>query len=179
MSGLFAPTVVLGFDPGISGAYAVVGSDGGVLVDDLPVFRTRTANGKSRGELDPVALAHVLGAFAATIDHAFIERVSARPGQGVTSMFRFGYAAGVIHGVIAALKIPHTFVTPQSWQRAMRVGPSPDAARQRAVELSPKMAGFFSARTHQHRADAMLIATWGLSHLTNLVPVSPPPAEAA
>lgn len=166
MSGLFAPTVVLGFDPGISGAYAVVGSDGGVLVDDLPVFRTRTANGKSRGELDPVALAHVLGAFAATIDHAFIERVSARPGQGVTSMFRFGYAAGTLHGVLAALQIPTTFVTPQAWQKAMRVAASPDAARQRASALFPKISPRLTAKVHQHRADALLIARWGMAHLT-------------
>lgn len=185
--GVFGPaSIVIGFDPGISGAYAVVASNGDVLVDDLPVFRTRTSSGKTRGELDPVALAHLLGSFGAVIDHAFVERVSARPGQGVTSMFRFGYASGVIHGVLAGLKIPHTFVTPQTWQKAMRLGPSPDAARQRATALNPAMAPYLKSKIHQHRADAMLIATWGLSQITGLAPVLPPapmpaepPAEAA
>jgi hypothetical protein len=48
------------------------------------------------------------------------------------------------------------------------------------------MAPYLKSKIHQHRADAMLIATWGLSQITGLAPVLPPapmpaepPAEAA
>lgn len=39
------------------------------------------------------------------------------PGQGVTSMFHFGKSAGYIEGVLCALRIPFTLVTPQKWKK--------------------------------------------------------------
>jgi hypothetical protein len=41
----------------------------------------------------------------------FIERVAARPGQGVTSMFRFGLTAGQIIGLVADLRVPYSLVS--------------------------------------------------------------------
>jgi crossover junction endodeoxyribonuclease RuvC len=158
--------VVVGIDPGQVGAYAVLDSEGGCLVDDLPVFHVKS--GKStRSELDPVQLANVLGSIASTLDHVFMEKVAARPGQGVTSMFRFGYASGLIHGVVAGLSVPFSWVTPQVWQRTARVSSAPDAARQRACELYPQVAKALTLAKHQHRADALLIAHWGLTTLAN------------
>jgi crossover junction endodeoxyribonuclease RuvC len=43
---------------------------------------------------------------------AIVEQVGARPGQGVSSMFRFGQAYGTILGVIGALAIPVRHVSP-------------------------------------------------------------------
>ena len=48
---------------------------------------------------------------------AWIEQVHAMPGQGVTSMFTFGRNLGQIEGVLAALKIPHRYVSPAKWQK--------------------------------------------------------------
>jgi crossover junction endodeoxyribonuclease RuvC len=158
--------VVVGIDPGQVGAYAVLDSDGGCLVDDLPVFHVKSGK-TTRSELDPIQLANVFGSIANTLDHVFMEKVGARPGQGVTSMFRFGYASGLIHGVVAGTSVPFTFVTPQVWQRVLKVASSPDAARQRACELYPSIAPRLNLQAHQHRADALLIAHWGLTTLTN------------
>lgn len=46
-----------------------------------------------------------------------LERVGARPGQGVTSMFKFGENFGFIQGLLTACSIPYGLVTPQKWKR--------------------------------------------------------------
>ena len=51
-----------------------------------------------------------------------IEKVAARPGQGVTSMFNFGYNAGILEGIVGALKLQLHFVTPQKWMNRILVG---------------------------------------------------------
>lgn len=48
-----------------------------------------------------------------------IEKVGAMPGQGRTSCFTFGYNVGRVVGIMEALRIPYTMVTPQVWQREM------------------------------------------------------------
>jgi crossover junction endodeoxyribonuclease RuvC len=157
--------IVLGLDPGLSGAYALVAEDSTIVaVDDLPVHQAQHGrNAVKRHELDLHSLKLVLRQHA--IAHAFIERVTARPGQGVTSMFRFGQASGCLYGLAVGLGLPVTFVTPQAWQKHHGVGPSPDAARQRAVQLFPASAQEFARRRNGNRADAVLIASHGRSQL--------------
>jgi crossover junction endodeoxyribonuclease RuvC len=157
---------VIGIDPGISGALAALDSGGNLVVEDFPTHAVRTSLGRARHELDLVQLARFIQDISAAVDHVFIERVNAMPGQGVTSMFRFGYAAGAVHGVIAALGLPFTFVPPQIWQRAQGVGAGADAARQRASQLFPQYAAELARKKDQHRADATLIARYGLTLLT-------------
>lgn len=49
---------------------------------------------------------------------ACIEKVSAMPGQGVTSMFNFGKGAGFIEGVLSSFKIPYQLVPPNAWKKS-------------------------------------------------------------
>jgi crossover junction endodeoxyribonuclease RuvC len=150
---------VLAFDPGVTGAYAILDSLI-TLVDDVPVHTAQHGNSaKIRNELDLHGLRTALASFR--IAHVFIERVAARPGQGVTSMFRFGEACGAIYGLMVGLRLPVTFVTPQTWQKHHHVGASPDAARQRAVQLYPAIAPMLARKRDQHRADALLLACYG------------------
>jgi len=161
-------TTIIGIDPGITGAFAALDTTGNLVVEDLPVHGVRTSVGKARNELDLVGFASFITRIVPVIDHVYIERVNAMPGQGVTSMFRFGYSAGAIHGVIAALGLPVTFVPPAVWQRSQGVGSGPDAARQRVSQLYPQYAGELSRKRDQHRADAVLIARHGLGIVTRM-----------
>jgi crossover junction endodeoxyribonuclease RuvC len=152
--------VILGVDPGLSGAYAILHGPSIVALDHLPVFKTQHgASAKVRAELDLHRLKATIASFAVT--HAFIERVAARPGQGVTSMFRFGEACGAIAGLLVGLGVPITYVRPQQWQKHHGIGPSPDAARQRAVQLYPEAATLLARAKDGHRADALLLAAYG------------------
>ena len=65
-----------------------------------------------------------------------IERVSAMPGQGVTSMFNFGQSFGVIKGIFSTLEIPIYFVSPAKWKKHFNlIGSEKDASRTKAIEL--------------------------------------------
>jgi hypothetical protein len=66
--------------------------------------------------------------------------------------------------VIAARSIKSTLITPQTWQKAMGVSGGKDGARARAMELFPYQMDFFKLKKHDGRADAALIACWGLRH---------------
>lgn len=151
--------MILAFDPGLTGAFALIG-DGTLLVDDLPVHQAQHGKtAKTRAELDLHGLRRELD--NRLIQHVFMERVAARPGQGVTSMFRFGEACGALYGLMVGLGLPVTFVTPQQWQKHHHIGASPDAARQRAVQLYPDMGALLSRKKDEHRADALLLAEYG------------------
>jgi crossover junction endodeoxyribonuclease RuvC len=88
-------------------------------------------------------------------------------------MFRFGQASGAIYGLLVGLGLPVSFVLPQAWQRHHGIGPSPDAARQRAKELFPSLAAQLARKRDGNRADAVLIAVFGLHQHVRL----PMPAE--
>ena len=153
---------IVGIDPGLAGGVAVLSNHNVVLLEDLPVHAVNSGR-RTRSELDLHALCDLLIRIPA--DHVVIEQVGARPGQGVTSMFRFGYVAGAIAGIVAALRLPYTMVTPQAWQKAAHVGPSPDMARQRACQLYPDIASRLARKKDGGRADALLIAhTWQEAH---------------
>jgi crossover junction endodeoxyribonuclease RuvC len=156
---------VLGVDPGLGGAVALLDGQGVLLVEDMPVHQLRTGK-KVKLELDLPTLREMLT--AAPIDHVVMEKVASRPGQGVASMFKFGFGAGAIYGLVVGLALPCTFVLPQGWQRATGCGPSPDSARQRAAQLYPAIAGKLSRKRDGGRADAILIGRAGLLSLRSV-----------
>lgn len=150
--------MILAIDPGIAGAFCLVGDT--VQVGDLPVHAAQHGRAaKVRSELDLHALRELL--VGQVVTHCFLEQVAARPGQGVTSMFRFGQSSGALYGLVVGLGLPVTFVRPQQWQKYHGIGASPDAARQRAVQLFPALTSMLSRKRDQHRADALLLAEYG------------------
>ena len=151
--------MICAVDPGLSGAIAWLDYGGHLIeVRDLPVAK---ANGKS--ELMPAALADMLRERPAT--HAFVERVAARPGAGVSGMFNFGRGYGQIEGVLAALGVPVTLVTPSKWKAALRLPADKSAARLRAAQLWPGLAGTFSRVKDDGRAESALLGLYGAQTL--------------
>lgn len=152
---------VIGIDPGARGAIAIVDRRSG-LVDaiDMPTVEVKIG-GAMKHRVSPEAIAAELRAYAPSAI-AFIERVGAMPGQGVTSMFAFGEAYGLVRGVLAGMGIPCTTVTPAVWVKAMRVTQGKDGSRQRAMELYPSHAHLFKRVKDDGRADAALVAAWGM-----------------
>jgi crossover junction endodeoxyribonuclease RuvC len=160
---------VLGLDPGLSGALAIVDAEHVLFVDDLPVHRIK--RGKSiKSDLDLGGLRALLMAHAH--DHVWIEQVHAMPKQGVASMFRFGMVTGQILGLVAGLGKPYSLILPQRWQRLAGCGPSPDAARQRAGQLYPDAVPHLVRKKDSGRADAILIARAGLALLSQTQPLA-------
>ena len=159
--------IVAGVDPGLSGAVALLDAASGAVIDifDMPTLAL-SRGGKNKRELDPHSLAGALG--RDRIAHAFVELVGAMPGQGVSSVFSFGKSYGVVIGVLATLGVPMTFVAPQVWKRALQVPAAKDGARARASQLMPAAAAHWPLVKHDGRAEAALIATYGLRTLGGL-----------
>jgi hypothetical protein len=108
-------SLYLGIDPGLTGAIALVHADGSLhSVEDMPT--TARGSGRVKREVDAAGLLHLLRVHAAEITFGLVERVGARPGQGVASMFSLGHSTGVLDGVLGALRIPHQVVTPAKWK---------------------------------------------------------------
>jgi len=151
--------IILGIDPGLSGALALYNtSDQTVEVFDMPVLEL-VRNGKKKGEVSAQALANLLAGRG--IKAAFLERVNAMPGQGVTSVFSFGRSTGIVEGILAAYDIPTTLVTPQAWQKAVGQRSGKDGSRERAMQLFPAQADLFQRKKDDGRSDAALIAYYG------------------
>jgi crossover junction endodeoxyribonuclease RuvC len=152
--------MILGIDPGTHGAIAALDGSEVVLLADLPVHVLAARGRGDRAELDVHSL-HGLIADLGPIEHAFVEKVGPRPKEGVSSCFRFGHACGALYATLAVMAIPTTFVLPRTWQAHHHIGPTPDAARQRAVQLFPQIAPRLARKADANRADALLIACYG------------------
>jgi crossover junction endodeoxyribonuclease RuvC len=150
--------IVLGIDPGLDGALVWLDiKSGNVVAVDMPTLSTKKGK-KVHREIDAQQLADAVR--CCKCQHAVVEKVHAMPKQGVTSVFSFGRSAGIIEGVLAALEIPRTYVTPAQWTREVRTMPGKDGSRKRAQELVPAFSHLFSRVKDDGRADAMLIAYW-------------------
>jgi hypothetical protein len=150
---------ILAIDPGMSGAWAALDEDGALLsAGDLP-----TAGDGSQRRIDGPTFARLLSLWNPHV--VIIEDTSARPGQGVSSMFRFGRAVGYLEGIVLGSGFALERVTPQKWKRwANLIGKtsgSGEPSRQKAIELFPsKSADFFSRKKDHNRAEAALIGLW-------------------
>jgi len=151
--------IILGIDPGLSGALAFYDTEANTIdVIDMPCVELMR-NKKLKREVSANMLAEHLDGRA--VAGAFLERVNAMPGQGVSSVFSFGRSAGVVEGVVAACRIPLTLVIPQTWQKVMNVRDGKDASRERAMQLFPASADLFARKKDDGRSDAALIAVYG------------------
>jgi crossover junction endodeoxyribonuclease RuvC len=77
-------------------------------------------------------------------------------------MFSFGRSFGVIEGILAAYKLPATYVMPAVWTKGIGRGLGKDASRARACELYPQHQQKFARVKDDGRADAVLIGAWWL-----------------
>ncbi len=156
--------ILCGIDPGLSGALCIIDDAGWVSVWDMPTH-SLTRGGKNKRELDAHELSRML---SLPIGHVFVERVGAMPGQGVSSVFAFGKAYGIILGVIACRAIPMTMVNPRVWKAALAVPAAKDGARARASQLMPEAADQWRRVKDDGRAEAALICLWGQRHLSGI-----------
>ena len=149
----------IGIDPGISGALALLTDDLKLLeVIDMPAM----AQGKHQ-QVNAAELGKIIERWRRKYEGnltAYLEHVSAMPGQGVSSMFGFGVSYGIVQGVLGALQIPVIMVTPGVWKRrAGLIGKEKDMARTLAQRMYP--AANLARKKDIGRADAILIAHFG------------------
>lgn len=152
--------IVIGIDPGLTGALAVLTHDGAVeRLADLPVIRDRSLAWIDGAELQSTLLDALRGRTA----RAVVERVSAMPKQGIASAFTFGVGFGSILGVLRALQIRIELVTPATWKRALGLSSDKHASLHKARLLFP--TADLNLAKHDGRAEALLLAHWSLTRI--------------
>ena len=156
-----------GIDPGLSGAVAFIRPDAAHPPNRLAVFDAPLVG----GEFDGVAFAKLLA--ERLPDMVAIEHAFSRPGQGVSSTFKFGKTFGQALGVIQALGIPYELVSPSVWKKHFKISPSSpkDASRLVCKRLYP--GADIPLKKHHGRADAILIAHYAWQRLTTVKKTEP------
>ena len=104
-----------------------------------------------------------------------IEQVGAMPGNGGTSMFRFGEGFGIVKGVLATLGIGYVTVVPPRWKKwAGLIGADKDASRtMRNATLPWDNTMAYTQKRQCGRADAILLARYGWEQESHANPSRP------
>jgi len=152
--------IIIGVDPGISGAISVLENKKIIAVYDTP---TMIDGKKNKKQINGAQVAHLIKERLNDNKEVVVvvEHVNAMPGQGVTSMFNFGQSFGVIKGICAALNLPIYFVRPAKWKKYFNlINTNKDASRTKTIELYPKNSSDLTRKKDANRADAILIARY-------------------
>ena len=147
---------IIGIDPGLSGAIAILENNKVLNIFDMPVM---SEGKKNKRQLNSALLSNLIKENIGNAEVAIVvEQVNAMPGQGVTSMFNFGQTFGAIKGICAALELPIFFVRPSKWKKHFDlINSSKDSSRTKVIEMYPKMSNLLSKKD-VNKSDAILIA---------------------
>lgn len=144
--------IYIGIDPGKDGAMAIIEDCGCISV--VP--------------FDGGLYADALGGLPAEKCRCCLERVNAMPGQGVTSMFKFGENFGFIQGLLAAYSIPYELVTPQKWKKEFQITGDKNSSVAVCKRLFPVVSLRRTDRCkkdHDGMAEALLMAEYARRRL--------------
>lgn len=154
-------TTILGIDPGLDGAVAVLTEAGElVAIHDMP---TLLDGAKGRRAVNPALFASIV--YSTQANRAICELIGPRPTDGTTGAFGFGRTRGIIEGVLAAAGVPLEMIAPPVWKRAANIAPgreNKDSARSVAINRWPSEAALFARKCDCDRAEAALIGLAGL-----------------
>ena len=154
--------LIIGIDPGISGAICFF-EDGQVKeIIDMPVMADGKKNKRQiNGPQVYNEILKRINKFQKKDIIVVIEQVSAMPGQGVTSMFNFGQSFGVLKGICSAMQLSMFFIRPAKWKKYFGlIKTEKDASRTKVIEIFPYISSELSRKKDSNKADAVLIASF-------------------
>ena len=154
--------LIIGIDPGISGAICFF--ENGEIKDiiDMPLMAEGKKNKRqiNGSQLYNEIIERIKNVSKKDI-FVVVEKVSAMPGQGVTSMFNFGQSFGVIKGICSAMQLPIYFVRPAKWKKYFNLlKTEKDASRSKVIEIFPYISAKLSRKKDSNKADAILLASY-------------------
>ena len=152
--------IIIGIDPGISGAISIVENKKILEVYDTP---TMIDGKKNKRQINGAQVTNLIKEFLNNGKEVVVvvEQVNAMPGQGVTSMFNFGQSFGILKGICSAMQLPIYFVRPAKWKKYFNlINSEKDASRTRAIEIFPYFSSNLSKKKDSNKADAILIASY-------------------
>jgi|SRR5882672_4568932 len=155
---------IIGIDPGLTGALAVLGPSGSIeLLVDLPVIRIRKLAWIDGRALRDILITRPPG----SPTRAYVELVHAMPKTGSAGGFSQGCTLGSILATLQTMSLPIELIAPATWKRALGLITTgtklTDTQRKRAsldkARLTFPLAELGLAK-HHGRAEALLIALY-------------------
>lgn len=160
--------IIIGIDPGLTGACAVLGTAGVKTVFDLPTMPVPGVGPDAlvKRKIDGYALCQLLLKHCPASEgkpQVIIERVIAMGGKNnsVQTQASLLRSLGAIETVVECLKWPVQHVPPQTWKKLFRLGSEKTKALETARKLHPEAAGNLTRQKDHNRAEAVLLAHWG------------------
>lgn len=150
--------LIVGIDPGFSGAIAMLDTETQALViHDCPLFEIKNKKHINVGHLNTI-----FRDFAARgVTLAVLEWVAPMPRQGIASTGRFMEGFGIYRGLCQA-HIPRIeLVKPVKWKRALQLGHDKELARKVATAQFPAHSALFARVKDDGRAEAALLCIYG------------------
>jgi len=154
--------LIIGIDPGISGALCFMKEGNIIDVIDMPSMADGKKNKKqvNGSQVFNEISKHLKDNKPENVK-VIIEHVTAMPGQGVTSMFNFGQSFGILKGICSAMHLSVYYVRPAKWKKYFNlINSEKDASRTRAIEIFPYFSSQLSKKKDNNKADAILIASF-------------------
>lgn len=153
-----------GVDPGITGALALIHPDGTPELHDMP---TRAVPGKLRREIDAKRLSELLVEMTKTSGHVrcMIERIHARPDFALQTQGRMMETSGAIKAACDIAGWEISFVDPRAWKSFYGLHAEKAQSLEVARKLYPDAEPVLRLAKHHNRAEALLIAHFGLRRM--------------
>lgn len=170
--------LILGVDPGLTGALAFYTLAGGYLetVHDMPIGlpnKRAASPAQNCRYIDPYQLS--LGLIEPRVErirYAVIEKVHAMPRDGIVGSFSFGQGFGMVIGVLASFMVPIHLVDPGAWKSALGLGHVKEESINLANRLfctnygpQHKPEDLWPLKKHHGRAEAALLCHYAAVHL--------------
>lgn len=162
---------IVGIDPGLSGAIALLGKGSRTHIWDTPTLAVKV--GKGQRIYDAQSMVELLRQIKP--DFVVLERQQAMVGfrknpqtglaekvtQGASSTFKTGYGYGLWLGILIGMGIPHLVVSPQTWQKEMYQGAVGEGKARSMYVAGQLFPGIHILKSKYGWADALLLAEYG------------------
>ena len=158
--------MVLAADPGQTGGIALLmGDHNQQYIHNAMMMPTREFNGKTL--FDPRAF-NIFMAGIPVVEAAVVEFVSARPGQGVSSMFQFGRMLGALEASVFSRSKSMHYVTPAKWKGNLGLSSDKNASLVMATDIfgAQGQAEWWPLKKHEGVAEAVLLGVYWLRNFS-------------
>lgn len=160
--------IIIGIDPGLTGAIAVTDHNGVRVVFDLPTMAAPGAGPKAlvKRKIDGRALCQLLLKHCPAEDGlptVMLEQVGTMGGanNAVQTQGSLLRSLGAIESVLECLKYKVRYVAPRQWKKDLGVGKEKGESLALARTKHPEAAASLSRAKDHNRAESVLLAHWG------------------
>lgn len=160
--------IVIGIDPGLTGACAVMDHNGVRAVFDLPIMKAPDVGPDAmvQNKIDGRALCQLLLKHCPASEgkpHVILEKVGTMGGKNnaVQTQGALLRTLGAVETVLECLNYKIQYVAPQSWKKRFGLKSEKSKSLETARRLHPEVLAELKRVKDHNRAEAVLLAHYG------------------